>query len=615
MVRLRVERSVIAEERLKDGFWSRLEFACRRLLEWERGRRLYMVSVSMAFALLAMVVTAAGGSTAFAEGADAAAPGPLTTPADSWLVDLTAGGAAGTNVRHDGSRLRLADTSAGTRSLPGLGYGSYVAPAIDTGRPMTAVRVITVANVPAGTRADVQVRGRSVGQQWSEWRQPIRGGEVDLGVPVSVVQVRIDLVGPAQPDKAGPSVSRVTVAADAAPPAAATVAPAAAVSSRVYATREGLQGQRTANGHVIGYHDHFVALPSRRALASNDGHEYQVQVCNPANGQCATAPVWDVGPWNTTDDYWNPPSKRQSWTDLPQGKPEAQAAYQDGYNGGHDEFGRTVANPAGIDLADGTFLDDLGMTDNGWVNVTYLWTGQAGGNVLTFAGVGGRDGSGLPYMLARRNSDGHLLKYTYGRYNVPDDLDGGYAGLTFAGVGDFNADGQPDILARRDGDGHLLLFTYGRYNVPDDFGGGYFGLTFVGVGGSDPAGRPYMLARRDGDGHLLKYTYGRFNVPDDLGGGYFGVTFGDLVDVTGGNGGPDFYARRDSDGHLFKYTYGRYNVPDDLGGGYAGLTFAGAGDFNGDGQPDILARHDGDGHLFKYLYGRFNAPDDLGGGY
>ena len=54
--------------------------------------------------------------------------------------------------------------------------------------------------------------------------------------------------------------------------------------------------------------------------------------------------------------------------------PEAHAARRHGYHGGLDQFGRQVKNPAGIDLADGTYWDDLGMDDNGWVDVTYLWT-------------------------------------------------------------------------------------------------------------------------------------------------------------------------------------------------------------------------------------------------
>ena len=142
---------------------------------------------------------------------------------------------------------------------------------------------------------------------------------------------------------------------------------------RVFATREGLVGGTTANGHVIAPRDHFVALPSGRALSPRNTGTYSVTVCAD-NGRCETAPVWDVGPWNTRDDYWNPSAIRQNWSSLPQGTPEAQAAYQNGYNGGKDQFGRTVTNPAGIDLADGTFWDGLGLTNNSWVNVTYLWT-------------------------------------------------------------------------------------------------------------------------------------------------------------------------------------------------------------------------------------------------
>ncbi|WP_233613608.1 MULTISPECIES: hypothetical protein [Corallococcus] len=137
-------------------------------------------------------------------------------------------------------------------------------------------------------------------------------------------------------------------------------------------------GGTTANGHVIKTNDRFVALPSRRGLASNGGSEYQVRVCYSKTAKCATTSVWDVGPWNTKDDYWNPSSVREMWKTLPQGKPESQAAYQDNFNGGLDQFGLRPANPAGIDLADGTFWTDLGMSNNDWVDVTYLWTSGGG---------------------------------------------------------------------------------------------------------------------------------------------------------------------------------------------------------------------------------------------
>jgi hypothetical protein len=138
----------------------------------------------------------------------------------------------------------------------------------------------------------------------------------------------------------------------------------------VFATREGMVGHRTANGHRIQPRDRFVALPSWTALASNGGQEFQVRVTY--RGRSAILPVWDVGPWNTNDAYWSP-SRR--YGDLPVGKPMAQAAYESKYNGGRDEFGRRIRMPNGIDIADGAFWDDLGMTQADWVEVTFLWMG------------------------------------------------------------------------------------------------------------------------------------------------------------------------------------------------------------------------------------------------
>ncbi len=145
---------------------------------------------------------------------------------------------------------------------------------------------------------------------------------------------------------------------------------------RIFATREGLVGRTTANGHVVRRDDRFVALPSRRALSSAGGREFQVKLTY--QGRSVVAPVWDVGPWNIRDDHWNPASRREQWRDLPQGVPQAQAAFLEGYNGGKDGFGRRVSNPAGIDLADGIFTGALAMRDNDWVAVDYLWSPEAG---------------------------------------------------------------------------------------------------------------------------------------------------------------------------------------------------------------------------------------------
>ena len=223
----------------------------------------------------------------------------------------------------------------------------------------------------------VDVRGLRPDGQWTEWLE----APATLPVTTSTIQTRVVL--------SSGKASRVKLTASQAPAASEDVSIAAAGRAyRVYATREGLVGGTTANGHTIRSRDHFVALPSRRGLAPNNSGSYSVQICA-SNGRCEWAPVWDVGPWNTKDDYWNPSSTRETFKDLPQGKPEAQAAYEDGYNGGKDGSGRKVANPAGIDLADGVFWDGLKLTTNSWVTVTYLWTGSGPvGTVRTSAANG-----------------------------------------------------------------------------------------------------------------------------------------------------------------------------------------------------------------------------------
>ncbi len=139
---------------------------------------------------------------------------------------------------------------------------------------------------------------------------------------------------------------------------------------RILATREGLVGHQTANGHIIQPRDRFVALPSRTALSPNDTSQYAVRLTY--NGRSVVVPVWDIGPWNTTDDYWN---TNRRYSDLPVGRPMAHAAYFDGYNSGNDESGRKIEDPNGIDIADGTFWDDLGMSRADYVLVTFLWLG------------------------------------------------------------------------------------------------------------------------------------------------------------------------------------------------------------------------------------------------
>jgi len=297
------------------------------------------------------------------------APRGLTT----WFARLSPG-RDDTNVRFDTGGLRLGSSPAGPASIrsdrpegmlltavhPLVGFSSQVAAEL-------------AADQPAGSTVAVDVRGTRGDGSWTEWVATGSKTPAMLGAAVTSVQARIVLHG----GRGGVSPLVRSVRLTAQPGVALLAArPRTPSSYRVFATREGLVGASTANGHMIHERDHFVALPSRRGLAPRDSGDYTVKICA-GNGRCEWAPVWDVGPWNTTDDYWNPADVRQSWADLPQGRPQAQAAHEDGYHDGLDQFGREVLNPAGIDLADGTFWDGLGLHDNSWVTVTYLWTDDA----------------------------------------------------------------------------------------------------------------------------------------------------------------------------------------------------------------------------------------------
>ncbi len=298
-----------------------------------------------------------------------------------WSEELATGQGTGELVRtREGLRYEpynVMRRPEGLRTLTGL----YTFPARTLEQTVDTVRPVLQAQRALGMGVEVDVRVRGANGGWSEWRTSNAGEAVRLPWAGNEVQVRLALV--ADERGRGPLVRDVTLEAslEDAFSAQNVTTQNTPLTYRIYATREGLVGHQTANGHIIKSYDRFVALPSRRALASNGGNEYQVRMCYPVTGKCTTTSVWDVGPWNIKDDYWNPSSIREMWKDLPQGKPEAQAAYSEGYNGGLDGYGRKVANPAGIDVADGSFWTDLGMSNNDYINVTYLWT--TGGGVPT----------------------------------------------------------------------------------------------------------------------------------------------------------------------------------------------------------------------------------------
>lgn len=134
-------------------------------------------------------------------------------------------------------------------------------------------------------------------------------------------------------------------------------ATALGVECRVFATQ------------YIGYTSYEVALPHQK-LKFEGGYRVRLRRGDYATG----APVKEVGPWNIRDNYWASRTYRDMWDDLPRCMPEAQAAYFDNYNGGKDQYGRTVLNPAGVDLTP-RVARRLGLAryQNAWIYVRYPW--------------------------------------------------------------------------------------------------------------------------------------------------------------------------------------------------------------------------------------------------
>ncbi len=121
-----------------------------------------------------------------------------------------------------------------------------------------------------------------------------------------------------------------------------------------------------------GYTNYEVALP-HRALKFAGG--YRVNLSRV--GIVTWAPVKEVGPWNTYDNYWQYGYKRTMWKNLPRCMPEAQAAYFTNYNNGKDEYGRTVLNPAGVDLTPAVARRlGLKLYQNAWIYVQYTWVNR-----------------------------------------------------------------------------------------------------------------------------------------------------------------------------------------------------------------------------------------------
>ena len=120
-----------------------------------------------------------------------------------------------------------------------------------------------------------------------------------------------------------------------------------------------------------GHTRHEVALPHRRLKF---GRQPRVSLRRVSGGPKVWTRVKEVGPWNTHDNYWARRKHRTMFKRVPRCKPEAQVAYYQNFNGGKDEYGRKVLNPAGVDVTRAVARGmGLKRYQNAWVYVRFPW--------------------------------------------------------------------------------------------------------------------------------------------------------------------------------------------------------------------------------------------------
>ncbi len=285
-----------------------------------------------------------------------------------------AGVADGVIVAPNGSMTLARDALPAPAAFGGAGrFGVFVSDTIAYAVEFDTLSVEYTALLPRGAQVAVDVRSSVDGVVWTPWVVDLALQErTHFDHPARFAQYRVRMLATGS----SPTIQTLRLIPERTIRSFSALEqeqPPVVPTFTVHATRLGLVGRRTANGHRIARHDRFVALPCVCVLSSRGGDEYRVRVTY--QGRSAVAPVYDVGPWNTRDNYWDPQEQRY-FSDLRQGWPQDHAAFFDGHNNGRAQHGR-VRFPTAIDIADGIWWDDLGIKgDRAVVEVTFLWMGR-----------------------------------------------------------------------------------------------------------------------------------------------------------------------------------------------------------------------------------------------
>jgi len=187
--------------------------------------------------------------------------------------------------------------------------------------------------------------GSSYGSRWKDARAPAAPGAV---APTGSAPAAP--AGPAAPPADGDATKPASPApakpgdAPAAPPVVVSLPRVPRFTGIIATTFGGSRDRETSayDGSVITDATPGASLPARFPKPPPSVRIFA------SNGRSTTVPIVDVGPWNTTDDYWNRPG----------GRPQAES--------GTDKSGRRT-NRAGIDITPAT-IRALGLNpdDGKW---------------------------------------------------------------------------------------------------------------------------------------------------------------------------------------------------------------------------------------------------------
>ena len=202
--------------------------------------------------LLPLLVASLAAALAAATAQPAAADANPT-----WSPPLTAGSGAGVAVH--GGAVKIDQRTAFRAPVEEGGAEGTPDTAVPTGlltldphrlaSPTNRVAAAVAARLNGGATAGVDVRGLRSSGNWSEWI-PADDGAAVLPEASRDIQARLVLTG-----DPGPVATGVTLTALSSVKVEGARAESTPLRYQAFATREGLPGGTTANGHVIAPHD------------------------------------------------------------------------------------------------------------------------------------------------------------------------------------------------------------------------------------------------------------------------------------------------------------------------------------------------------------------------